>query len=133
MEVAVEENTDQTSRLSSFLGNQVDILCRELEKLHKNISRFPFGEVENLLSCLPSTGGRPAYNISKSQIKHLGETGLSLCKIAEFLGVSKRTLQTRRIDFIFGETFSEISDNDFTQVREILHLTPYSCESYVMF
>ena len=58
---------------------------------------------------------------------------MSWCKIAEFLGVSERTLQRRRIDFNISPTFCEISDNDLdAQVREILHLTPNSGESYVM-
>jgi hypothetical protein len=81
---------------------------------------------------LPSTGGRPAYNISKVQIEQLRETGLKWCSIAELLGVSERTLQRQRIEFGIEPNFSEISDHELdNHIREILQLTPYSGESYV--
>lgn len=75
MKLAVVENTDANSRLCLLLENLVDIMTRELEMLHENVSSFPIGEVGNFT---------PAYNITKSQIEHLKETGLSWCKIAEF-------------------------------------------------
>ena len=52
--------------------------------------------------------------------------------IAEFLGVSARTLSRRRIEFGIEDSFSEITDSDLDkQVQEILQLTPYSGESYI--
>ena len=41
---------------------------------------------------LPSTGGRPAFIITKDPIELLRETGMNWKTIAEFLGVSERTL-----------------------------------------
>ena len=92
----------------------------------------PTDEVRNVISLLPSTGGRPAHNITKEQIKQLRETGLKWRSIAELLGVSEQTLQRRRIEFGIQPTFSKISDHDLdNHVRNILQLTPYSGESYV--
>ena len=52
--------------------------------------------------------------------------------IAEFLGVSARTLSRRRIEFGIEDSFSEITNSDIDkQVQEILQLTPYSGESYI--
>ena len=52
--------------------------------------------------------------------------------IAEFLGVSARTLSRKRIEFGIEASFSEITDSDLDkQVQEILQLTPYSGESYI--
>ena len=48
---------------------------------------------------------------------------MNWCSIAEFLRVS-HTLQRRRI-------MSNFLGNDLDNVQEILHLTPYSEESYV--
>ena len=93
---------------------------------------FPSEVRRDVVSLLPSTGGRPAYNITKDQIEQLRETGMNWCSIAEFLGVSERTLQRRRIEFGIDSNFSDISDNDLdNHVQEILQLTPYSGESYV--
>ena len=46
-----------------------------------------------------STGGRPAYDISKDQLELLRETGMNWKNIATFLGVSEKTIYRRRIDF----------------------------------
>jgi hypothetical protein len=52
--------------------------------------------------------------------------------IANFLGVSERTLHRRRVEYGMESTFSEISDTDLDeQVRAILRLTPYSGETYI--
>ena len=40
-------------------------------------------------SSLPSTGGRPAYDITKDQIEQLRDTGMNWKMIAAFLRVSE--------------------------------------------
>ena len=84
-------------------------------------------------SFLPSTGGRPAYDITKDQIEQLRDTGMNWKTIAAFLGVSERTLSRRRIEYGIFDSFSEISDEELdTHIENILHLTPYSGEVYVI-
>ena len=75
-----------------------------MEKLSEVVDSCPTDEVRNAISSLPSTGGRPTYNITKEQIEQLTETGLKWCSIEELLGVSERTFQRRRIEFgiLFG-------------------------------
>jgi len=45
-----------------------------------------------------STGGRPAYIISKEMIEQLRETGMNWRSIATCLGISDQTLYRRRIE-----------------------------------
>ena len=54
--------------------------------------------------------------------------------IADFLSISERTtLHRRRIEFGIEPSFSNISDCDLDKtINAILHLTPYSGESYIM-
>ena len=132
MKVAVDENSASNSSLSNLLNSLVIAMERELEELSEVVEHCPVESVRHVVSLLPSTGGRPAYNISKIQIEQLRETGLNWFSIAEFLGVSERTLARRRIDFGIEPNFSEISDSDLdNHVRDILQSTPYSGESYV--
>ena len=84
-------------------------------------------------SFLPSTGGRPAYDITKAQIEQLRETSMNWKTIAAFLGVSERTLSRRRIEYGIFDSFSEIADEDLdSHIQRILQLTPYSGEVYVI-
>ena len=86
-----------------------------------------------ITSLLPSTGGRPAYNITKEQIEELRETGMNWKTIAGFLGVSERTLSRRRIEYGIFDSFSEISDEELdVHIERILQLTPYSGEVYII-
>ena len=88
----------------SLLDNLIVAMEREMEKLSEVVDSCPTDEVRNAISSLPSTGGRPTYNITKEQIEQLRETGLKWCSIEELLGVSERTFQRRRIEFgiLFG-------------------------------
>ena len=53
--------------------------------------------------------------------------------IAAFLGVSERTLSRRRIEYGIFDSFSEIPDEELdSHIENILHLTPYSGEVYVI-
>ena len=65
---------------------------REIENLTEAVDICPTDEVRYVISLLPSTGGKPAYNIAKEQIEQLSETGLKLYSIEELLGASERTL-----------------------------------------
>ncbi|XP_046839481.1 uncharacterized protein LOC124433742 [Xenia sp. Carnegie-2017] len=81
---------------------------------------------------LPSTGGRPAYDITKEKIELLRETGMNWKSIAAFLQVSEKTLSRRREEFGIASTYSQVSDSCLDQtIEEILQLTPYSGETYV--
>ena len=84
---------------------------REIEKLTEVVDSCRTDEARNVISLLPSSGGRPAYNITKEQVEQIRETGLKWCSIEELLGVSERTLQRRRIEFRIQPNFSEISDH----------------------
>ena len=133
IKAAVSENLAPNSTLSILLDSLVSSFEIELTRLDEIVGLSFSSEVRrDVVSLLPSIGGRPAYNITKDQIEQLRETGVNWCSIAEFLGVSERTLQRRRIEFGIDSNFSDISDNDLdNHVQEILHLTPYSGESYV--
>ena len=100
---------------------------RELERLSVVMENSSVEERREVTCLLPSTGGRPAFNITKGQIESLRETGMNWKTIAEFLGVSDRTLHRRRIEYGIESSFTEISERDLDdQIQEILRLTPYS-------
>lgn len=138
MSMAVSENVvtsnstaDQTS-LSVLLSDLINGMETEHAKLSQVVETYPAQNMTHFPSTLPSTGGRPAFKITKVQIEQLRDTGMKWEAIAKFLGISERTLQRRRIEFGIDPTFSEISDTDLDrQITEILQLTPYSGESYV--
>ena len=78
-------------------------------------------------------GERPAFKITKEQIKQLKDTGMNWKSIARFLGISYRTLLRRREEYGIEQSFSDISDDSLDEeVRRILSLTPYSGESYIV-
>ena len=96
-------------QMGNLFDNLIAAMEREIEKLTEVVDSST-DEVRNVISLLPSTGRRPAYDITKEQIEQLRETGLKWCSIKELLGVSERALQRRRIEFGIQPTFSEISD-----------------------
>lgn len=119
--------------LSALLHELVVMMEQELEKLSEVIEmRSTRTERREITSMLPSSGGRPAYNITKEQVEQLRDTGMNWKTIAEFLRVSERTLHRRRIEFGIESSFSNISDGDLDQnIQEILQLTPNIGETYV--
>ena len=139
MKVVVDENTTanvgngpNSLEIRHSLDKLVTAMEREIGKLSNVLESVPVEEPRNVISLLPSTGGRPAYNITKDQIEQLRETRLKWCTIAEFLGVSERAIQRRRIEFGIEPNFSKITDSDLDRhVRDILQLTPHSGETYV--
>ena len=84
-------------------------------------------------SFLLSTGGHPAYAITKDQIEQLKDTGMNWKTIAAFFGISERTPSRRRIEYGIFDSFSEISDEELdSRIEAILQLTTYSVEVYVI-
>ena len=75
--------------LAALLRNMSDIL--------NAASSHPKGKTELALS--KSTGGRPAYIITKEIIEQLRETGMNWTSITTCLGISDQTLYRRRIEF----------------------------------
>ena len=88
MKAAIDESTVPNPSLGSLLDNLIAAVEREIEKLTEVLDSCPTDEVRNVISSLPSTRGRPAYNITKEQIEKLRETGLKWCSIEDLLGVS---------------------------------------------
>ena len=101
----------------------------EMEKIGRVLETPTTGRRREVTSSLPSTGGRPSYDITKAQIEQLRDTGMNWKSIANFFGVSERTLHRRRVVYGIEASFTNIKLDD--QVRDILRLTPYSGESYV--
>ena len=110
--VAMKAAADENPSLGSLLDNLIAAMERN-RKANRGSRQLSTDEVRNVISLLPSTGGKPAYNIliAKEQIEQLRETKLKWYCIEELLGVSERTLQQRTIEFGIQPTFSEISDH----------------------
>ena len=75
MKAPVDENTTPNSSLGNLLDNLIVAMEREIEKLAEVVENCPTDEVRNIISLLPSTGGRPAYSISKEHIEELRKQG----------------------------------------------------------
>ena len=135
MLLAVNNNISHVqtgTSLSTLLSNLISGMERELERLSQVVEVSFSEQSRDIISFLPSTGGRPAFNITKAQIELLRETGMNWKAVAGFLGVSERTLLRRRIEYDIESSFSEITDIELDgKIREILQLTPYSGECYV--
>ena len=127
VQVGVLGSQTGIQQLLQDLIDQVAALSREISVIldSQNSDMAP----ERLVEFLQSTGGRPAYNISKEQLR---ETGMNWKAVAKCLRVSKSTLYRRRTELNVISSFSDITnDNLCGEIEEILRLTPYSGESYV--
>ena len=123
---------DQMHPLGSLLEMLLSGMEGEVEKIARVLETPTAERRREVTSFLPSTGGRPSYDITKEQIEQLRDTGMNWKSIASFFGVSERTLHRRRVDYGIEASFIDITDNELDdQVRDILRLTPYSGESYV--
>ena len=135
--VAVEENT--STRHSNDTSLQVlveDLVSSSRQKLEDVTvylnSLYLEEECSNPIGILPSTGGRPSYNVKKEQIEQLRETGMNWRSIATFFGISDSTLFRKRLELGVEDQRTDITNDELdNQIREILQLTPYSGESYV--
>ena len=123
----------QNSNLAMLLQDLVVEMEGELGKLSQVSEQCPDANTAiNVCSTLTSTGGKPAFKVEKEHIEQLRDTGMNWKEIANFLGVSARTLHRRRIEYGVEKNFSEISDAGLDkQVQEVFQLTPYSGESYI--
>ena len=61
------------------------------------------------LAFLVSTGGRPAYIITKKMIEKLRETGMNWRSIATCLGISEQTLHRHGIEFGVENNFTRVN------------------------
>lgn len=122
----------QMTPLGTLLEMLLSGMEQEMEKIARVLEAPTTERRREVTSFLPSTGGRPAYDITKGQIEQLRDTGMNWNSIASFLGVSERTLHRRRVEYGIEASFTDITDNELdNQIRDILRLTPYSGESYV--
>ena len=125
---------DEISGLKDLLERFIDILAVKLLKITSVLDalRSTYVAQHRHLDVLPTTGGRPAYHITKEQIEQLCETGMSWRAITKVLRVSDSTLYRHRIEHNIGSTFSQIEDDTLDHhVWDILRLTPYSGETYI--
>ena len=132
--LALSSAVDEASSLKDLLDGLTDILTAKLLNTGSILNLLRNAVVaENLYpDVLPSTGGRPAYNITKEQIDQLRETGMSWRAVAKVLSISDSTLYRRRLELNVAETFSVIQDDELDNVtQDILRLTSYSGETYV--
>ena len=122
----------QMPSLGSLLKRLLSGMEEDIEKLGRVLEAPNVERNRQVTSFLSSTGGRPAYDITKAQIEQLRDTGMNWKSIADFVGVSERTLHWRRVDYGIEASFTDINtDGDLDyQIRDILRLTPYSGESY---
>ena len=132
--LALSSIVDGISTLKVLLDGLTDIITSKLLSigLILNLLRSSTIAENRHQQVLPSTGGRPAYNITKEQIEQLRETGMNWRAVAKVLRVSDSTLYRRRMQLNVSDTFSDIQDEALDrEIQDILRLTPYSGEAYV--
>ena len=110
--LALSSIVDGTSTLKVLLDGLTDIITSKLLSigLILNLLRSSTIAENRHQQVLPSTGGRPAYNITKEQIEQLRETGMNWRAVAKVLRVSDSTLYRRRMQLNVSDTFSDIQD-----------------------
>ena len=129
-------STEETSNLKDLTDRIVDLLTTSLVNIGLLLDLQRDGAIpqKNHPDVLPSTGGRPAYNITKEQVKQLCETSMDWRGVAMGLlvGISVSTLYRKHIELNVADTFSQIENEKLDdQIRDVLKLTPYSGETYV--
>ena len=126
---------EETSNLKDLTDRIVDLLTANLVNIGLLLDLQRDGAIpqKNHPDVLPSTGGRPAYNITKEQVEQLlREAGMDWRGVAKVLGISVSTLYRKRIVLNVADTFSQIENEELDdQIRGVLRLTPYSGETYV--
>ena len=86
------------SNLAMLLQDLVFAMEGELEKLSQVSEACPNTNTTiNVCSTLTRTRGRPAFKVEKEHIERLQDTGMNWKEIANFLGVSARTLHRKKI------------------------------------
>ena len=102
------------SQNSSLLGDLFEVLevslAMLLRKMSDILNASRIRQKENPpLAFLASTGGRPAYIITKEMIEQLRETGMNWRSIATCLGISEQTLYRHGIKFGLENNFTDIT------------------------
>ena len=98
-----------------MLDSLVSSFERELTRLDEIVGMSFLSEVgRDVVSLLPSIGGRPAYNITKDQIEQLRETGMNWCSIAE-------------LAFLTADIFASFG------VLPLLHLRAYTLQDATVY
>ena len=69
---------------------------------------------------LRSTGGRPAYDITKGTIEQLREKGMNWRSIAVCLGVSEQTLYGRRILYGIENNFTDVTEEELDEQTKLI-------------
>ena len=87
--------------ISWLLEELMNEIEKEMDKVNAVLQSEERERRRAVTSFLPSTGGRPAYDITKDQIEQLRDTGMNWKTIPAFFGVSERTLSHRRIEYNF--------------------------------
>ena len=127
--IGISQSTSQL--YSDHIFNEFIDCLATLLKCISNAS-LQSNENRNFAKTYDSTGGRPAYIISKEQIETLRETGMKWKTIASCLGVCERTIYRRRVQFGLSDNYTDMTDEDLDEhIKNILELTPYSGEVYV--
>lgn len=115
-----------------LVSDLIDCLVTLLSKINGVISVVDRGSAGKTFSVNRDTSGRPSFQISIDIIEQLRETGMSWSSMANFLGVSSKTLYRRRVELGLTDGYTEITDEDvFKEIEQVLSLTPYSGECYV--
>ncbi len=96
---------ENENSMSTLLSKLLSAMEEVLKKLSEITEPYPVRSINNVCPTLPSTGGRPAFNITKEQIEQLRDTGMNWQTIANFLGVSERTLHRRRVEYGMESNF----------------------------
>ena len=94
--------------LSTLLYNLISGWIENWKNFDAQVVEVSFSkESRGIIFFLPSTCGRPAFNITNVQIELFREILMSWKAVAGFLGVSERTLHRRRIEYDIDSSFSE--------------------------
>ena len=128
-------SVEETSNLKDLTDRIVDLLnaCLLNIGLLLDLQRDGAIPQNSYPDVLPSTGGRPAYNITKEQVEQLRETGMNWRGVAKVLRISVSTFYRKRIELHVADTFYQIENEELDdQIRDVLRLTPYSGETYSM-
>ena len=107
--ISLSQNSS-SGDLFEVLEDSLAVLVRKMSDI-LNASCFCPKE-RSQLALSASTGGRPAYNITKEMIEQLRETEMNWTSIATCLGISVQTLYRRRIEFGVENNFTEITDEE---------------------
>jgi hypothetical protein len=89
----------------------------------------------NLVSQLPSAGGRPKYDISIESVCLMRREGFSWTSIAKILGINSKTIKRRLVDNNVADEFkySNITDHELDiRLQLIRNQQPYSGQQILL-